>query len=197
MTPTFDDSHLKGVDIFHGDAPLDFHALAAAGVAFAFIKASQGENGLDPHFADNYARAKSVGIVAGAYHFFMPGIDPVRQAQHFLSAAPLVAGDLVWCLDVETAGGNIGYDAFRCAEEIKDRTGRWPIIYSGRAFYHDNLEGHFPQSDHTLWIAEYGPKPDVDCAFWQYTDHGDYPDNLPLDSNVFYGTADDLKGHCI
>ena len=190
MTP------LLGIDAYHGDQPLSFHDLVSSGVSFCFLKASQGVGSTDPAYQGYYARAKSVGLIVGAYHFFTAD-DPVRQAAHFLNAAKLSKGDLVHVLDVETYFGGVGAAALACAEEIKDQTGRNPIIYSGRAFYHDNLETHFPAGDYTLWLAEYGPRPDVACPFWQFSDHGEYPNNPPLDSNRFYGTLEDLKSHCL
>ena len=191
MTP------LLGIDAYHGDQPLSFHDLAQSGVSFCFLKASQGSHSTDPAYQGYYARAKSVGLIVGAYHFFTAD-DPKQQAAHFLGASKLSKGDLVHVLDVETYFGGVGAAALACAEEIKDQTGRNPIIYSGDSFFQDNLRDAFPVDDFTLWIARYSSQhPQTSSAFWQFTDSGHYPNNPPLDSNRFYGTLDDLKSHCL
>lgn len=189
---------LKGLDVYHGDRPLDFHAMAEASVKYVFIKATQGVGYDDPCYLDNYERAKSVGLIAGAYHYFDPTADPAVQASHFMARASLHSGDLVHALDVETDGDGVAERAKACAQEIKTRTGRWPIIYSGDAFFQARLAGVFPEGLHTLWIARYSQsKPRTRCAFWQYTDASRIGWNPPLDSEQFFGTMDDLKQHLI
>ena len=188
---------LLGIDAYHGDSGLSFHDLAQNGVVFCFLKCSQGARGTDPAYRGYYDRAKSVGLTTGAYHFFTED-DPIQQAHHFLKAADLKSGDLVHALDVETLFGDVGARAKACAEEIKDQTGRWPIIYSGDSFFQDNLVSEFLPADFTLWIARYSSqKPQTPCVFWQFSDHGAYPANPPLDTSHFFGTLKELQAHCI
>ncbi|MCF3981641.1 hypothetical protein L2D77_33260, partial [Pseudomonas aeruginosa] len=40
-----------------------------AGTRFAFIKATEGGDHLDPNFKRNWAEAKKHGVARGAYHF--------------------------------------------------------------------------------------------------------------------------------
>lgn len=197
MTPDFDSNHLKGVDIFHGDNVASFHDLAANGVKFCIIKATQGLNVVDAKYQDNYNRAKSVGVLPGAYHFLSPTSDPKAQAERFLQVAAPKDGDIVPCLDSETAGDAIGEKSHEFAQVIKAELGRWPLLYTGQAFYTEFLQQFFPASDYPLWLARYGAMPSISCAFWQYTDVGRTGDQPPLDTDVFYGDLDALKTHCL
>ena len=200
ITPTviIDGPALYGADIYHGDGDVQMHALAAAGLSYVWIKATQGRTYTDPAFATNWARAKSAGLIRGAYHFFDPAADPIAQADHLVNTVPLKKGDLVLALDVETDGLNIGARAHDCAARIKRLTGRWPALYCSDSFYREHLQPYFPIGSHLLWIARYGGKPRTPCQFWQYSDAGRVP-GVPhqLDTDVFFGDMAALKTHCI
>jgi len=189
---------LYGCDIYHGDGDVQMHAVHDAGLSFVWIKATQGLTYTDPLFYTNWVRAKSVGLIRGAYHFFDPKADPIAQASHFVHTVPLQKGDLVLALDVETDGAQVGANAYECAKEIKRLTGRWPAIYSSDSFYKEKLAQFFPANMHFLWIARYGHEPSTRCAIWQYSDAGRV-DGVPhaLDTDVFYGDQAALLKHCI
>lgn len=195
--PPVNYTHILGIDCYHGDGDVQMHALLGAGVQFLYVKASQGTGYIDPAYADNAARARSVGILTGAYHFFDPAADPLEQAAHFLSVAPVVKGDLIHCLDSETSAPNAGAATFACAQEMKRLTGRWPCIYSGDSMFTDELLSHFsPPENYFLWIARYGHAPVNVYNIWQYSEAGSVPGVLhALDLNVFKGDLDTLKVH--
>jgi lysozyme len=197
-TPSAAGPALYGADIYHGDGDIQMHALKDTGLAFVWIKATQGRAYTDPAFATNWARAKSVGLTRGAYHFFDPETDPIAQATHFHNTVPLQKGDLVLGLDVETDGLNVGAKAYDCAQEIKRLTGRWPAIYSSDSFYQEKLKAFFPAGLHLLWIARYGREPVTPCAFWQYAETGRVPGvPHPLDTDIFRGDSAALATHCM
>lgn len=82
---------VRGIDVSHHQGAIDWPAVAGDGIRFAYLKASEGGDYVDPDFAANNAAAHAAGIRFGAYHFFTfcrPGSD---QARHFL--AVLRAGD--------------------------------------------------------------------------------------------------------
>jgi lysozyme len=186
---------VRGIDIYHGDTGLDFHALAAAGVQFCYIKATQGTSMIDTQYGSNRSRGQSVGMLTAGYGFIMPGLDGENQAEHLLNNAPVVTGDIVHVLDVETFGAGIADTARACADKMKSETGRYPFIYSGDAFYQDNLRQAFPVGDFNLIIARYGGKPMTPCIMWQFSDAGRFGGNPPLDSDIFYGSLADLQTH--
>ena len=96
---------LPGIDVSHHQGAIDWAQVAGAGVRFAFAKATEGRNYVDPQYATNKAGAALSGVVFGAYHFAQPdgtANDAVLEADHFVDVAQLEPGDLVPVLDIET-----------------------------------------------------------------------------------------------
>jgi GH25 family lysozyme M1 (1,4-beta-N-acetylmuramidase) len=117
------------VDVSHHNGAIDWPAVADAGIALAFIKATQGVGFVDPGFERNRNAAMVAGILAVPYHF-LDTSDPDRQAEHFLAAADLGAAQPAM-LDWETAATLSALVAIGRA--VADRTGRDPIAYYGFA----------------------------------------------------------------
>jgi len=159
---------VPGVDIYHGDVVDSFHALAAAGIKFVFIKATQGLAEVDPEHAAYLQRVLEAGMIPGSCEFFTAG-DPNMQAQHFVNNAGELAGQLPLTLDVETYFPGVPEDALACCTEIKRLTGHFPIVYCSLSFWKQYLEPIF-QKETTLWLAEYGmDAPAIACSFWQWS----------------------------
>src|SRR5271169_1638220 len=86
------------IDVSHHNGAIDWPAVAGAGIALAFIKATQGAGFVDPAYDRNRGAAVNAGVLAIPYHF-LDTSDPDRQAEHFLAAAGLGAaqpGMLDW-----------------------------------------------------------------------------------------------------
>jgi len=93
---------VNGLDVFHGDGPVDWTSVAAAGIEFAHVKASEGVAMTDSRFAQNWKAMKEAGVMRGAYHFFHPASSPEDQAGHFLAVmSDFSEGDLPPALDLE------------------------------------------------------------------------------------------------
>jgi lysozyme len=180
--------HLFGVDLYHGDDPVDFHELAEQGITFCFLKATQGLSEADPLYDSYYERAHSVGLKVGSYHFFDPEAEGGDQAQHFYSTAHFTPGDLIPVLDSETPGGWVLQATTAFAFALKQKIGRNPILYTGDAFFTENYAGT-PMADLTRWIARYGAKPANACTFWQFSENAQLPgQSRGLDADVFFGS---------
>ena len=129
---------VKGVDISHYDGTIDWTQVKAAGISFAFAKATEGTSYVDPTFATNWAGMKAAGIVRGAYHFFDPAVDATSQVTYCLATVgTLEAGDLPIVLDFEQLNGvaaRVGGEVrvphrhrdVRVPEELLDRLERSP-----------------------------------------------------------------------
>lgn len=76
---------------------------AAAGLDFAFVKATEGSTYTNPNRAAQVAHAHANGLVVGQYHYPHMGANAVREADYFLKVADPQAGELI-ALDWE------GYD---------------------------------------------------------------------------------------
>src|SRR5437660_10361536 len=89
------------VDVSHHNGAIDWPAVAGAGIALAFIKATQGVGFVDPTFERNRNAAIAAGILAVPYHF-LDTSDPDQQAGHFLDVTDIAAAQPAM-LDWETA----------------------------------------------------------------------------------------------
>jgi lysozyme len=57
---------VKGMDVSSYDPTVDWPTAHAAGIAFAFVRVSDGTQYPDPMFATHWANAKSAGVLRGA-----------------------------------------------------------------------------------------------------------------------------------
>lgn len=164
----------------------------AAGIAGVICKATQGQDWRDGTFARIVTAARGAGLVVGAYHFASGSSDGAQQADHFLSTvAPLfTGGSIVLALDWEgnpdrTNGDMTPENARRFVQRIHDRTGVWPLLYSGTSYLGSHL-GRAPcpiLGQCPLWAAQYGEEPGDsrvqdswhDWTLWQYTNGGSGP----------------------
>ena len=60
---------IHGIDVSRWQGKIDWALVRAAGTQFAFIKATEGGDHLDPRFTENWYGAAQAGVPRGAYHF--------------------------------------------------------------------------------------------------------------------------------
>ena len=173
-------SYLPGVDVSHFQGTVDWRAVAEGGVRFAFIKATDGVDDVDPRFAENWAGAKNAGILRGAYHFFRPALDAQQQAAHFGRHVTKDDMALPPALDIEVTDG-LAASAMQAGirtwlATVQAAFGCTPIVYTDPSFWREHVAADF--SSYPLWLACYAEKPEVPSTwpaltFWQHTDRGD------------------------
>ncbi len=126
------------------------------------------------------AMAKSLGLKWGVYHLGRPG-NPVEQADHLIDFAQPEADDLV-AIDIENNDPEKWLslsDAEIFAERIRERLGRYPVLYTNGStakFIADNHETYPLLSRLPLWYARYKSKVDQhfpkghwdSYALWQF-----------------------------
>lgn len=174
-----------GIDISYAQGVIDWSAVAAQGnVSFAYAKATEGISIVDDQFERNWSVTRMRSIPRGAYHFFHFDVDPVAQAQHFLSVATPAKGDLLPMVDVEVPNGDdLATKVAKLGQFITtvERAigGKRMLIYSSYGFWNSSMGGSGAFSGHPLWIAEYNndPQPSLpngwnSWAIWQYSDAG-------------------------
>jgi lysozyme len=194
---------VHGIDVSHYQSEIDWDKVASDSVNFAFIKASEGVEMKDEYFAVNWTGTKEAGIVRGAYHYFIPTLDPHVQANNFIAAVKLDTGDLPPVLDIEQSNnlskkqllGGVRKWLTAIESHYKVR----PILYTNQNFYQKYLEDEF--DDHLIWIARYGGNTpstdDQNWLFWQYAADGMVQGvNGDVDLNVFQGTLEHLQSLC-
>jgi len=202
----------KGIDISKWQGDVDWTAVAGDGVAFAFVRVSDGINTPDPFFDDNWAQSRAAGVYTGAYQFFRPNQSVIAQADLLLEGigcdlaartCPISQMDLPPVIDVEHRPSGWTQTQMRTAIQTwVDRVeefGLEPIVYTGRFFWRDYV-GSDAWNDHPLWLAHYTndcpniPSHWSDWDFWQFTDSGSTAGvSGPVDTNEFNGTLDMLR----
>ncbi|RUW87997.1 muramidase, partial [Mesorhizobium sp. M8A.F.Ca.ET.059.01.1.1] len=95
---------VHGVDVSRWQGDVNWEKLRAQGANFAYIKATDGGDHLDPMFMKNWRGAQAAGLKRGAYHFFYWCRTAGEQADWFIRNVPKVDGALPPVIDVEWNG---------------------------------------------------------------------------------------------
>lgn len=135
-----------GVDV-SGYQPVAF---PTKGLAFAFVKATEGTGYVNPHYAGQVAHARTAGLVVGHYHFGKNG--GAAEADYFLSKLTLHAGDIL-AFDWETSGvSQAERDAFISRVKAK-APGHKVVLYCNTDYWHHRDSDNGGPMD-GLWIAD-------------------------------------------
>jgi lysozyme len=175
----------------------DFAAMKHEGIIGVIHEATYPSFVRDAKYLDRQVAATRAGLLWGAYHY-ANGTDPVRQADHFLSAvssawAQVDSGargpGVLLVLDFEKnghyPGGTMRVDqAVAFVERIRQRTGIYPGIYSGEYHLRQALNSRQVTNSQRnvlancwLWMANYHNEPRATApwsywALWQYCGDG-------------------------
>ncbi len=195
-------NRLNGIDVSKYQPNVNWSDVKQAGYVFAFARATYGTGMVDPYFNSHWQGMKAAGVVRGPYHFFLAAEDATQQADLFVrTVGSLESGDLPPVLDVKQQSGtgpNLVSGVQTWLRVVEQQLGRRPIIYTGPAFWNENLTSGF--GEYPLWVAEYGvssPKPvhgwDA-WTFWQYSESGSVPGiSGSVDLDYFNGSLSDLE----
>lgn len=201
---------IKGIDISHwqGDrGDIDWKKVKKNGYLFAFIKATESTNFLDPKYRDQVGGARDAGVLVGHYHFARGG-DPIKEADFFLSQViNPIEGEAV-ILDWEIQHADPAKWCLTWLKRVEERLGFKPIIYLNESTVKSVDWTDVAKGNYGLWIAKYGNNDDVpdqsetpntdEWAFfvaWQYTSRGAVPGVIGyVDINVGnFDSIDKLK----
>lgn len=194
---------VHGVDVSRWQGDIDWHELRRGGANFAFIKATDGGDHLDPKFHENWKAAREAGVPRGAYHFFYWCRTGRSQAEWFVRNVPKEKGALPPVVDVEWNHNSKTCRKRPSPETVRKKMkafmdmleahyGQRPIIYTSPDFYEDNLQNAF--KSHPFWLRSVAVHPSEvypgrDFLFWQYSGTGlSAAHDTPIDLNVFNGS---------
>ena len=198
---------IQGIDVSRWQGEIDWARVKDAGTRFAFIKATEGGDHLDPNFKRNWAEAKKHGVARGAYHFVWWCRSAKEQVRWFKKHIPRDPDALPPVLDVEWQNGSqctrkISKElALAKIEEmlkgLREHTGKKPIIYTDINFHEDVLEGEL--KDYPFWLrstaAPLAKRYERDrWEFWQFTTTGRVPGITgDVDRNAFFGSEREFE----
>jgi GH25 family lysozyme M1 (1,4-beta-N-acetylmuramidase) len=195
-------AYVKGIDVASHQHPngaaINWGQVAASGIRFAGIKASEGNYYTNPYFANDQAGAQAAGMYSFAYHFATPyDSTGAVQADYFLDRAGYnrngktlrPALDLEW--NPYPDSGNACYDMTPAqlvawtndfVNRVKQRIGVAPIIYTAASWWRDCVGGSTAFGSLPLWVASYttNPAPSLPAGWsnwtmWQYSDSTSVP----------------------
>lgn len=191
-----------GIDVSHHQGEIDWPRVSKSGVAFAYIKATEGGDWLDKRFNENWERAKAAGIARGAYHFFRSCKSGVEQARNFIARVPKDPDALPPVVDAE--------DRQPCKPPLKflDQPrelkafldtleayyGCRPLVYTTPKYHRKHLKGKL--QGERFWLRSMGIPPYYrwrEWIIWQYADDGSLEGIAkPVDLNLFRGSPEDF-----
>jgi len=194
---------VQGIDLARFQGIVDWPEIKAAGLDFAWLKATEGGDRVDPAFEDNWRGAKRAGVARGAYHFYYHCRPAHEQAAWFIRNAPREAGALPPVLDIEWTPDSptctIRPDAAVVRAGIAEfqrivaaHYGQRPVIYTTVDFWRDNELGQLRGEE--FWLRSVAAPPSAiypgqSWSFWQFSATGLVPGVATLtDRNAFNGS---------
>ena len=199
----------KGVDVaahqHPGGTPIDWSKVRSDGQSFAFVKATEGGDWVNPHYVQDIQAANAAGLKTGAYHYARPAGDAKTQAANFAAQIALAPDQtLPPALDIEVAEGKSGAQLEQWIEEftseLKRLTGRTPMIYTYKYFWMGQMNNSQKFSDMPLWLAAYQDQaPEAvggwkELSFWQRSGSGKVAGiSTDVDMNLFNGSKQQLQ----
>jgi lysozyme len=193
-----------GIDVSRHQGALNWRELGRNPPRFAFIKATEGADLVDPYFARNWPQAATAGLVRGAYHFFTFCTPGASQAQNFMRTVPAVDRMLPPAVDVEFVGNcrsrtrieeDLQVELAQMLNALEEAYRVKPILYVTPEASTLLLSGFL--SDYPLWIRSFSGPPSLPSgqgwAFWQFTDEGRVGGiEGPVDLSVYEGSLENL-----
>ncbi len=188
------------------DGHVDWVAARARGIEWATIRASYGLNA-DPLHIEEAKAAAAAGVHVAPYHYYIPGQNPIKQAEKFLSSTE--GGDLPPVIDLEDYSTTKAYGGIWKAEirpwleYVEAAIGIQPAIYSGPGYIRDYLQNDTEASEYKWLIAHYEaaapliskPLTPLSAFAWQFGDGRDahfYGFNDAWGCALYVGEIDDL-----
>lgn len=215
---TSTDQSLYGVDIAShqhagtGDKTIDISKAVDGGISYAFVKATEGTNYMNPHFRNDVIKFIEKDTPVGFYHYAKPTDsteEAKAQAKLFVAVTGIDKGvkTIAPVLDIEENKENLTPSQLvewthAFVNEVKDLTGMDVMIYTYPNFWLDEMGNTTEFSHLPLWLASYNNKSHPGnipggwdtWTFWQYTSEGKVDGySGKIDLNVFNGTPEDLK----
>ena len=171
--PSLEPGEEYGIDVSHHQGRIDWQRVRDDGISFAYIKATEGGDWVDPRFETNWKEAGDAGLRRGTYHFFTLCRAGEAQANHFLGVLPGDEAALPPAVDLELKGNcsarpsqiAVRNELDRFVQLVEAELDRILILYVG-----DDFEDAYPTKGRLgrpLWQLSFLRRPADDWAVWQ------------------------------
>ena len=141
---------VHGIDAARFQKSINWNTARTNGVNFAFIKATEGGDLLDPAFKKHWRGAGQARVERGTYHFYYFCTTPEVQARWFIRNVPRTAGmmppvlDMEWnpfsptCATLRPPADEVRAQMRTWVQLVEAHYGQRPIIYTTPKFYREN-----------------------------------------------------------
>ncbi|MGL4607998.1 MAG: glycoside hydrolase family 25 protein [Eubacteriaceae bacterium] len=195
---------VKGVDLSAYQGEIDWVIMNDQNIDFAFIKATEGNDYVDPQFKKNWKESQKTDIKVGAYHFLNYDSSGKEQGKHFIETVGTLKKNLPPVVDLELYGKYeeaplerkevkvILDDLLNVLEEEYQVK---PIIYTTQRIFKMYLGTDY--KDYKIWIVDLDNSwPETlpngeEWVFWQFSHRGVLDgyvgDETFIDMNLYNG----------
>ena len=198
----FKNCHIyNGIDVSTWNKQIDWNAVKASGIDFAFIKVggrgwgSAGTLYHDSRALENLKGAKAAGIKIGVY-FFSQAItekEAAEEAQYTINYLHTygISIDLPIAMDFEYASDSPTGGRLRTANLTREQAtnvclafcsyvatrGYTPMVYANKSMLTNDMNASTIASRYPIWLAQYKSTATYTGAYsyWQYTNSGMVP----------------------
>lgn len=148
----------KGIDVSKYQGGINWSAVAASGMKFAFVKIGSAKSGIDPMFHANMLGANAAGLKVGAYMYSYATTPEAAVAEALFAIEALknypVSYPVVYDLEdsVHRAMNPNQLAALAnafCA--TIDAAGYYPMVYSSKNW----MTGKIGATPYDKWVAQY------------------------------------------
>ncbi|HEY0275527.1 MAG TPA: GH25 family lysozyme [Paenirhodobacter sp.] len=196
---------IHGIDAARYQGRINWFAVRQGGVNFAWLKATEGGDYVDPGYALNAPSARAAGVPVGAYHFYYFCRTPREQANWYIRNVPRVSGDLPPVLDIEWNHQSKSCRRFPDPTTVRAEIMEFvsiveanyrtrAVIYTTPDFYSENELGRLKGVE--FWLRSTAGHPSERYqgerwSFWQWTGTGVVQGVGGIaDVNAFAGSTD-------
>lgn len=162
---------VQGIDVSTHQGAINWATVKAAGIQFAYCKATEGVDFVDNRFIQNMTNANAAGVLIGPYHYGRPDsnssnpLDAFNEANDFADAIqpyynsaglylrPVL--DVEEFLDLATVALERAYLSEWVrdfSDQVNTRLGVRPLIYCNGNYAQNYLEANI--ASHELWFAK-------------------------------------------
>lgn len=173
---------ITGIDVSRHSGVIDWKKIKEQKINFIYIKATEGEDYVDPNYAGNVAAANKLNLNVGEYHFFRFNKPGKTQAANFLLHTKTFTGKLTPVIDIEEWGNmpviksdtDIRKEIAAFLKTVEATTCAKMIIYTNINTYNRFIKGQFLENP--IWICSFNKDrilPDNrKWLFWQHAHNG-------------------------
>ena len=205
----------NGVDVSYYQKTIDWNAVKAEGIDFAFIRVgyrgySQGTVNKDPKFDEYMQGAINAGIKVGVYIYSQAITtgEAVEEANYVSSQIGKYNVSFPVVIDYEyasvngSAGGRL-YDANLSVQQATDickafcgriaDAGYTPMVYANKSMLENKIDASQITSKYLVWLAHYTNQTSYQGKYncWQYTSIGMINGiSSRVDMDFWYGATD-------